>query len=120
MTGKVFTTFVRLGGVLKSRPSLIIGKTDADDYVILPISKISNRRKINPEYDLPLNSSVYPILGLTESISYIRTHKPVPVHISDLKSEIGDMKSAYPDLFLQVLERYEDFSRSLIDDALTC
>ena len=93
----------------KARPALVLAKADADDYVVLPVSSISN--------DIEIDPSLYPKINLTRT-SYVRTHKQTVVHRANLRDEIGDLKSEYEDLYLTILERREAFSNSITQQAL--
>lgn len=72
----------------KHRPALIIGKADDSDYIILPISRVTNRQNLNRYYDITLNPSVVPSLNLRQT-SYVRTHKQTVVHAADLGHKAG-------------------------------
>ena len=113
MIGKIYNANFTLGSVEKPRPLLIIGQADEDDYTILPISKITRKEHLNAKYDLIIDKSVYPLLGLNEPISYIRTHKTVTLHITKFKDEISDLKSSYPDLFYTVTEKVKEYANNL-------
>lgn len=101
----------------KARPALVLAKADADDYVVLPVSSISVRSNIDPVYDIEIDPSLYPKTNLTHT-SYVRTHKQIVVHRASLYGEIGDLKSEYEDLYLTILERREEFSNSITQQAL--
>lgn len=101
----------------KARPALVLARADADDYVILPVSSISNRVNIDPTYDVEIDPSSYPKINLTH-ISYVRTHKQTVVHRANLRDEICDLKSEYEDLYLTILERREAFNESIMQQAL--
>ena len=57
----------------KTRPSLVIGEADSGDYNILPISRVTNRKYLDSDYDILVNPSIYPKLNL-DVISYVRVH----------------------------------------------
>ena len=38
----------------KSRPVLVVGKADETDYVVLPISRVTNNINLDADYDFPL------------------------------------------------------------------
>lgn len=101
----------------KARPALVLAKADSDDYVVLPVSSISIRANIDPVYDVEIDPSLYPKLNLTH-ISYVRTHKQTIVHRANLRDEIGDLKSEYEDLYIEILEKREAFSSSITQQAL--
>lgn len=101
----------------KARPALVLAKADANDYVVLPVSSISNRANIDSVYDVEIDPSLYPKINLT-CTSYVRTHKQTVVHRASLSDEIGDLKSEYEDLYLKILERREEFSNSITQQAL--
>lgn len=101
----------------KAHPALVLAKADTDDYVVLPVSTISNKANIDPVYDIEVDPMLYPKLNLRK-ISYVRTHKQTTVHRGNLHDEIGDLKSEYEDLFLEILEKREAFSNSITQQAL--
>ncbi len=101
----------------KKRPVLIIGQADASDYVVLPISRVTNSSNIDSEYDVPIEPKDVPLMNLKQK-SYIRTHKQSVVNAGELTTQIVDFKTEYPDLFLEVLTKTEGFQKRLIDNAL--
>ena len=101
----------------KRRPVLIIGGPRNNDYTVLPISTISRAEHIDSDYDVKVEPEKYPELNLNR-LSYIRTHKQTIVHQASLTKEIGDLKKAYGDLYLLVLEKLENFNKTVMDNAL--
>lgn len=102
----------------KKRPVLLIGNADNNgDYVVLPVSSVTHQENLDPYYDMPIIPASYPLLQL-EKQSYIRAHKQTIMHSATLLKEISDLKATYPDLFLQVLAKMEEFQKKLIDKAL--
>ena len=57
---------------IKSRPALVLKSPVNDDYVVLPISSISNRANVNPIYDIEIDPVKFPKINLTR-LSYVRT-----------------------------------------------
>lgn len=102
----------------KSRPALIIANADSEDYVILPISKITHKNRIDLDYDISVDPAVYPKLNL-KCVSYVRTHKQTVIHRSQIAKIIGDMKSEYEELYLNVLEKREIFSNKITEQAMS-
>ena len=50
----------------KSRPALVLAKADNEDYVVIPISKVSHSENIDSYYDVkidPLNYLIIPELS---------------------------------------------------------
>ena len=101
----------------KGRPILVIAQADTQDYVALPVSSITRRYNIDPIYDIEVIPSVYPMLNL-DNVSYIRTHKQTIVHMGEIGKKIGDLRNDYPDLFLEVLSKREQFSNEITRQAL--
>jgi len=99
----------------KSRPALIIGIADTGDYNILPISKITDRRHLNSDYDIPVSPSAYPNLN---DPSYIRVHKQTVFDDRALHHVLSNIKTAYPELFLTVMVKLEEYNKKLIESAL--
>lgn len=101
----------------KNRPVLIIGKADSNDYVILPISKVTNKNNIDSYYDISIEDKDVPLMKLTQK-SYIRTHKQSVVHEKELVKEIVDFRSQYPDLYMDIIIKVEEFQREIINNAI--
>lgn len=101
----------------KNRPVLIVGKADSSDYVILPISRITNQSNIDSYYDVPIEPTDVPLFHLTQR-SYIRTHKQSIVHFGELTKEIVDFRKEYSDIYVDVIAKMEEFQKNLILSAL--
>jgi len=101
----------------KNRPVLIVGQADATDYVILPISRVTNSANLDMDYDYKVEPQDVPLMNLTQT-SYIRTHKQSTVHAGELTREIVDFKNEYPDKYIDVIAKMEEFQKKLIDNAL--
>ena len=99
----------------KSRPCLIIGQADSGDYVILPISTVSDKSRIDPIYDIPLDKETYRFL---KKDSYLRTHKQTVVNIASLRDQLSDFKATYGETYLAAIMKVEEFQKQLITDAL--
>ena len=97
--------------------TLVLAKADDDDYVVLPVSSIPDKRNIDPVYDVKIDLELYPKLNLTKT-SYVRTHKQTVVHRASLRDEIGDLKFEYADLYLEILEKREAFNNLITQQAL--
>ncbi len=121
MIGKVYKSIVpyydraNRRQSFKSRPCLIIGQADAGDYVVLPISSISDKSKVDPTYDISLDCSAFTFLHKN---SYLRTHKQTVVNISLLKDQLVDFKSVYEETFLECIIKVEAFQKKMTSDAL--
>lgn len=102
---------------MKTRPGLMVAKADSEDYVVLPISKISDSRRIDPVYDIKIDPAVYPLLMLN-CVSYVRTHKQTVIHLAEIGDSISNMKAGYEDLFVEVLIKREQFSKEITNQAM--
>ena len=102
---------------MKSRPGLIIAKADSDDFVILPVSRVTDSRRIDPEYDVRVDPGTYPGLNLN-AVSYVRTHKQTVVHRAEIGDLISDMKLTYEDLYLEVITKQSQFSEEVTKQAI--
>lgn len=100
----------------KKRPVLIIGKADTRDYVVLPISRVTQKGNLDLHYDFEMQIADYPALSL-KAISYIRTHKQAITNEGELADCIADFKTEYPDAYLSVLALVEEFQKELISKA---
>lgn len=101
----------------KKRPVLVIGQADKDDYVILPISKISHSENIDPYFDIPMEISDYPLMNLQYK-SYIRTHKQTVVHKNSLVHMITDFSANYADTYIDAIAKIEEFQKDIVDKAI--
>lgn len=101
----------------KKRPILIIGQADSTDFVVLPISSVSDPTKIHSVYDVQLLPSSYPKMNL-KKVSYVRTHKQTVVNIAQFDDEILDFKTEYEECFIEIMAKVEDFQKKMIDKAL--
>lgn len=102
---------------MKSRPGLIIAQADSDDFIILPVSTVSDQRRIDPNYDVKVDPAVYPMLSLN-CVSYVRTHKQTVIHLAEIGDKISNMKTDYEDLFLEVLAKRDQFSAEITNQAI--
>ena len=99
----------------KKRPVFVLGAADSGDFNVLPISRVTNPRNLDPIYDIQVDPLIYPNLNLT-AVSYVRTHKQTVVNKASL-NEISNMKSEYLDLYTTILDKLEEFNNSLITNA---
>ncbi|MGN0158316.1 MAG: type II toxin-antitoxin system PemK/MazF family toxin [Brotaphodocola sp.] len=101
----------------KCRLALIISGPRNNDYTVLPVSTITHKEHIDPDYDVKVEPAEYPKLNLNRT-SYIKTHKQTVVHQASLVRQIGDLKTEYEELYLTVLEKLEDFNKLVMNNAL--
>lgn len=101
----------------KNRPVLIVGQADATDYVILPISRVTNSANLDADYDVPIEPQDVPLMNLKQT-SYIRTHKQSIVHSGELTREIVDFRKEYSDKYADVIAKMKEFQKNIIDNAL--
>lgn len=100
----------------KKRPMIILGQADSFDYVTLSVSKVSIKENIDDEYDLEIVCDEYPLLNLN-CTSYIRTHKQTITNRNGIRTIIS-VKDTYPELWLSILQKIEDFQKKIIDHGL--
>lgn len=102
----------------KSRPALVIGKADASDYAVLPVSTIKDKNRVDEDYDFEIKKKDFPLLNLDYD-SYIRTSKRTTINSNEIISqEIGDLKKSYPDTYLDVMQILKKFTDKLIEEAI--
>ena len=101
----------------KNRPVLVVGKSDDKDYVILPISRVTNKHYLDPEYDVEITKEDFPLMNLKEN-SYIRAHKQSVVHESELVERIVDFKSEYNSTYNEAIKKMKKFQDRIIENAL--
>lgn len=104
----------------KSRPVLILSNPRNNDYTVLPLSTIGRRENVDLEYDIKLDPTLFPKLRL-KKVSYIRTHKRLVVHRAslDITSSLGDIKTDYPDLYLEIIEKMMNYNNIIEEEALS-
>lgn len=100
----------------KNRPVLIIGQADSTDFVILPISRVTNHNNIDSYYDVPIEPEEVPLLHLKQR-SYVRTHKQSIVNAGELTKEIVDFRKEYPNQYEEILSKMEEFQKKMIQSA---
>lgn len=101
----------------KNRPVLIVGKADAKDYVVLPISRVTNQNNLDSNYDVPIDPAAVPLMNLKQR-SYIRTHKQAVVNAGELTREIVDFKKEYLGIYTDAISKMENFQKNLVKNAL--
>ena len=116
----VFPYYDRKAGKnsFKKRPVLIINGPRNNDYTVLPVSSVSIKSNLDPEYDIEIDPANYPALGLVK-VCYIRTHKQTIVHQASLTTQLGDMKKDYEELYLRIMLKLEQFNRDVMDSSLS-
>ena len=100
----------------KQRPGLVLGNTQNNDFIVLPISRVSNKKYLDANYDVFLDSKKLRHLNLT-SDSYVRTNKQTPIFISQIDVKICNIKKEYPELYDTVLRMAEQFNGRLFSCA---
>lgn len=101
----------------KKRPVLVIGKADAKDLVVLPISRVPRKENLDTHYDFQMNVSDYPKLLLKET-SYVRTHKQTILNEGELLNCIVDFKAEYQDAYIEIIALLEEFQKNLVNKAI--
>lgn len=100
----------------KNRPVLIVGKSDTKDYVILPISRVTNKQHLDPHYDIEIKKQDFPFMNL-KADSYIRTHKQSVIHEGELTQYIIDFRSEYNDTYKNAIEKMKEFQDNIVKNA---
>lgn len=95
----------------KNRPILIVGQADSTDYVVLPISRVTNFANLDNNYDVPIEPSDVPLMNLKQR-SYVRTHKQCVIHLGELTKEIVDFKNEYPDIYINIIAKNGSISKT--------
>ena len=101
----------------KTRPVLVIGGPRNNDYTVLPISTITLRQNVDPQYGILVEPMNRAILSLDKEC-FVRTHKQMQVHQAQLVKSLGDMKRDIPDLYLDALGRMEEYQKEIIEQAV--
>lgn len=100
----------------KYRPTLVIAEAGQNDWVTLPVSKVSHSKCIDLEYDVKLVPTDYPLMNLS-CISYIRSHKQTVTHHAAITKIIVNIKKEYPELYKMVIDKVEQKYRENIVEA---
>lgn len=101
----------------KTRPVLVVGGPNDNDYTVLPISTITLRQNVNSYYDILIPPQERATLSLNAEC-FIRTHKQMPLHRGAMLREIGDMKNNTPNLYLEAVSKMEEFQKNIVDYVL--
>lgn len=123
MIGKVYLTYMDYFDIRtkttrkKSRPVLVVGGPRNDDYTVLPISTISKRQNLDPDYDILVDATERAVLSLDKEC-FIRTHKQTPAHQAQLIKCLGDMRTDLPDLYLDAVSRMEQFQEEIVNKSI--
>lgn len=102
----------------KKRPILIIAGPRNNDFTVLPVSSVSIKKNLDIEYDIEIDPVKFPKLNLAK-LSYIRVHKRTIIHQSVLDIEVADLRTEYEEFYLSILEKWEDFNKHIMDEALS-
>ena len=101
----------------KTRPVLVVGGPRNNDYTVLPVSTITLRQNVDPQYDILVEPANRAILSLNKEC-FIRTHKQMPMHQAQLVKQLGDMKTDLPDLYLDAVSRMEEYQKEIVNSAI--
>lgn len=101
----------------KKRPVLVIGEADRKDRIVLPISRVTRKEHLDPDYDFELDILKYPKLLLKET-SYVRTHKQTVLNEGEISNCIMDFKKEYEAAYIEIMALVEEFQKNLINKAL--
>lgn len=126
MIGKIYRSIINFYDLRsnttqkKSRPVLILSDSRNNDYTVLPISTVTKKENLDLEYDIELNPTLFSKLKLNR-ISYVRTHKRMVVHTAslDLTESLGDLKTDYPDIYLEIIEKMTKYNAVIEEEALS-
>lgn len=106
----------------KSRPILIIAEPTGQfdtEYIVLPVSTLSNPIFFEKEFDIQLKVCDYSKLSISRDC-YVRTHKQTTMYRSniDFHKCIGDLKTDYPEVFSLILKKLRDYENGIIEKAI--
>ena len=93
----------------KNRPILILkveNEYGNTDVTAIPVSKISDDKRIIVGYDIKVEKHKYPLLNLKENVSYIRTSKVTTINSGSIGvNHISDLRKEYPALFDEIVNK---------------
>lgn len=102
----------------KGRPVMIIGQADESDYIILPVSRVTQRQHLSAKYDFKIDPAVYTFSGLS-CISYVRTHKQMIINKGQLSRAISDFRREYPKEYKSIINLVDEFQKEMIEASLS-
>lgn len=97
----------------KQRPMIILGEADNTDFIVLPVSTVSKKEYLDLIYDFPVSFELYPDMNIKREC-FIRTHKQAVINQASIVKSIVNIKERYPELWLEILVKVEDFQKQLI------
>ncbi|XJS09829.1 hypothetical protein ACF3NG_06695 [Aerococcaceae bacterium WGS1372] len=102
----------------KARPMLIIGIEKNNfpcDFVVLPVSSVSNSDNISREFDKKITGNDCTLLNLKKDPSYIRIHKQGTANSNDVdrNGQICDLKQTLPVLYRELNDLSVKFLETL-------
>lgn len=103
----------------KKRPVLIVSKADSTDYVVLPISRVTNQANLDTYYDFKIDPVDMPLLNLTQ-ISYVRTHKQSIVNKSNLIKGVVNFKKEYTKEYSTIIAKVKEFQDNIYEKEAQC
>ncbi|MBD5504570.1 MAG: hypothetical protein HDR09_12810 [Lachnospiraceae bacterium] len=102
----------------KGRPVLVIGQADNGDYVVLPISRVTNRANLDMHYDYKMEPETYAETGFQLSdTSFVRTHKQAVLNDGEITKEVLNLKDEFPEVYSEIIDLVEEFQKELISRA---
>lgn len=101
----------------KQRPVLIIGQADSEDYAVLPVSRVTKKQYLHPDFDIPVDPAIFDKSGL-KVISYVRTHKQTVVNRYAITAQLCDLRSEYPDLYLSIASKLDEYNKTIFAEIL--
>ena len=96
---------------------LIIGEADSQDYAALPVSRVTKDKYLHPLYDIQVIPDAFPLTKLKET-SYVRTHKQTVINVHAITAHVCDLRSVYPELYLSIVTRLEEYNSRLFSQIL--
>ncbi|MDW4411632.1 hypothetical protein QI049_11335 [Staphylococcus saprophyticus] len=103
----------------KVRPMMIIGSEKDSfqtDFTAFPISSVSNKANLNPDFDINIGCNFCPNLKhITYSDCYVRVHKPTTINSNDIlrEKENDDICKIYPDKYKEINDAWINFNKTL-------
>lgn len=102
----------------KGRPVLVIGQADNGDYVVLPISRVTNRVNLDTYYDYKMEPETYEDTDFQLSdTSFVRTHKQAVLNDGEITKEVLNLKEKFPEVYSEIIDLVEEFQKALISIA---
>jgi len=101
-----------IGLAFKNRPILVLkveNEYGNTDVTAIPVSKVTDAKRIIVGYDIKVEKQKYPLLNLKENVSYFRTSKVTTINSGSIGAKhISNLRKEYPALFDEIVNKVKN------------